>query len=494
MASDSQRDLLHPHPSSIHPSHPSHQDASVHLNLSLRISTYADEEYVNVSVLFYHEEDRSKSIGGSASSEEGETAENEAGGAIFVPDADLCSLEFPPEASDRSLHTFAAHKVDEVSGEGQEWEALVHADYKVLQSGVQNVLFQVCPSLMSLSSVALAGEISFKNPYGYLPGRFYGYLPFEGARFFAFLAFFMLYLGMVVKHRKHLLRLHYAILGVLVVATAEALSWFLAFSHMNSQGTPYCCPFPAVVISAMVFELIQKTASRALLLLICLGYGIARPSLQKGEWFSLGTLTLLYLGATILDEASEIGEAQQIGGSGGRTEKGGDGSNRMLWSFPALLCDIVFLSWIYMSLVTMMKILREQNETYKLELYTRLSSTILLFVTLFGCLTLVVLLSRIGFFVWPWTLLWAETVAWEVLNFAVLAAVCFLWRPSPTSQFLAQAKQLPTSEEGREGGGGDEEGIEFSIGSQFSITDEDEDEDEGGNGDLRVERRDARFS
>lgn len=289
----------------------------MHLNLSLRISTYADEDYVNVSVLFYHEEDRSKSISGSASSEEGEAAGNEGGGAIFVPDADLCSLEFPPEASDRSLHTFAARKVDGVGGEGQEWEALVHADYKVLQSGVQNVLFQVCPSLMSLSSVALAGEISFKNPYGYLPGRFYGYLPFEGARFFAFLAFFMLYLGMVVKHRKHLLRLHYAILGVLVVATAEALSWFLAFSHMNSQGTPYCCPFPAVVISAMVFELIQKTASRALLLLICLGYGIARPSLQKGEWFSLGTLTLLYLGATILDEASEIGEAQQIGGSGG---------------------------------------------------------------------------------------------------------------------------------------------------------------------------------
>jgi hypothetical protein len=28
----------------------------------------------------------------------------------------------------------------------------------------------------------------------------------------------------------------------------------------------------------------------------------------------------------------------------------------MWWSFPALLCDIVFLSWIYMSLVTMMKV------------------------------------------------------------------------------------------------------------------------------------------
>lgn len=94
-----------------------------------------------------------------------------------------------------------------------------------MTSGVQNVLFQVCPSLarteevsrksccccrglvllpwrfflffrlhhspapFSLTSwchaaapvlqIAIAGSISFENPYGYLPGRFYGYLPFE---------------------------------------------------------------------------------------------------------------------------------------------------------------------------------------------------------------------------------------------------------------------------------------------------------------------------
>jgi hypothetical protein len=69
----------------------------------------------------------------------------------------------------------------------------------------------------------------------------------------------------------------------------------------------------------------------------------------------------------------------------------------MWWTLPALLCDIVFLSWIYMSLVTMMKLLKEQNETYKLEMYSKLSSTIVFFVTLFGILTVIVLASRIGY-------------------------------------------------------------------------------------------------
>lgn len=51
-----------------------------------------------------------------------------------------------------------------------------------------------------------------------------------------------------------------------------------------------------------VCELFQKTFSRALLLVICLGYGIARPRLHKAEWMSLLTLSALYLGSTIMDE------------------------------------------------------------------------------------------------------------------------------------------------------------------------------------------------
>ena len=47
-------------------------------------------------------------------------------------------------------------------------------------------------------------------------------------------------------------------------------------------------------------------------------------------------------------------EATQIKNDGGSAASLAAG--RMWWSFPALLCDIVFLSWIYMSLVTMMKV------------------------------------------------------------------------------------------------------------------------------------------
>jgi len=106
-------------------------------------------------------------------------------------------------------------------------------------------------------------------------------------------------------------------------------------------------------------------------------------------------LSVLYLGASIMDEVGDDSD----GGGGGGHFYGGSSSNsassaaptnlmtlllvpppsqqpqaseiaeattikndspptdRVWWSFPALLCDIVFLSWIYMSLVTIMKVL-----------------------------------------------------------------------------------------------------------------------------------------
>lgn len=76
----------------------------------------------------------------------------------------------------------------------------------------------------------------------------------QGARFFAFLAFDIVFLYAVLKNRQDLLNLHWAILLVIIVATLEALAWFLAFDVMNSSGVPYCCPFPPVVIFAMVRE------------------------------------------------------------------------------------------------------------------------------------------------------------------------------------------------------------------------------------------------
>ena len=85
---------------------------------------------------------------------------------------------------------------------------------------------------------------------------------------------------------------------------------------------------------------------------------------------------------------------------------------------PVLLFDLIFLVWIYLALVNIMATLRACGQTHKLDMYTRLAYVIGTFVALVSLLTVVIFVSRLGAFEWPWEYRWVQTVLLEVLNFA----------------------------------------------------------------------------
>jgi len=122
----------------------------------------------------------------------------------------------------------------------------------------------------------------------------------------------------------------------------------------------------------------------------------------------------------------------------------------MWWDFPVLVFDLTFLIWIYLSLVNIMGSLRATGQTFKLTMYTKLANTMGVFVIFVSMLTLVIVLAREGTFAWPWQLYWMQTVAWEVLNLAVLVAVAFLWRPTEYSVLLSQSQQLSMNDDENE--------------------------------------------
>jgi hypothetical protein len=69
------------------------------------------------------------------------------------------------------------------------------------------------------------------------------------------------------------------------------------------------------------------------------------------------------------------------------------------------------------------------------------------FVVLFALFTVAIVSVQESNSNWLYEWVWVLTVTWEVLNFAVIAAVCTLWRPTRSSGMLSYSKQLPTSEE-----------------------------------------------
>ncbi len=85
-----------------------------------------------------------------------------------------------------------------------------------------------------------------------------------------------------------------------------------------------------------------------------------------------------------------------------------------LWySLPVQLCDLVFIMWIYVALVSILQHLRQRNETYKLELYTKLARTLAVFIVFIALLTIVELCSDWGLFTWSWRYVWVEFVPWR---------------------------------------------------------------------------------
>ena len=66
------------------------------------------------------------------------------------------------------------------------------------KAGLQYVALQVCDA-WNADGLELDGVFEFKNPYGYLPATYFGFLPFEFARSVAFLLVFLYFAAGLVK-------------------------------------------------------------------------------------------------------------------------------------------------------------------------------------------------------------------------------------------------------------------------------------------------------
>lgn len=197
----------------------------------------------------------------------------------------------------------------------------------------------MCPVSVGAYHLNASGSLDFRNPYGYLPGADYGCLPFELFRVVASIGLALVFGFAMYRHRSSVLTVHKMILGVIILATLEAGTWWAAYRYMNRTGKPYCCPYPATVVLAMTMEILRRTTSRFMLLMICLGYGITRISLEKREMTSVVVLTAAFLGSGILQLASSVASASSLG-------KYSESENyNPLLAVPALLFDMVRM-WI----------------------------------------------------------------------------------------------------------------------------------------------------
>ncbi|RHY07077.1 hypothetical protein DYB36_005124 [Aphanomyces astaci] len=209
----------------------------------------------------------------------------------------------------------------------------------------------------------IAAAISFENGYGYLPGLLWGLLPFSGLLLFGYVSVLTIFAGLYWCNRSTLLRLHTFIL--------VSLLWFITYVDLNSTGQAICCPYPPMVVASTALKVLSKLVARVLTMILCLGYGLARPHLTVPETILVTGLALCYVVSSGVLEIVHLSNQAK-----------GTAEPPLVWEVLAVATDCCFAGWIFLSLTVTRKTLRATGQTAKLRMYNWLFGVLVGFVAI----------------------------------------------------------------------------------------------------------------
>uniref|UniRef100_A0AAV1TMR7 GOST seven transmembrane domain-containing protein n=1 Tax=Peronospora matthiolae TaxID=2874970 RepID=A0AAV1TMR7_9STRA len=278
-------------------------------------------------------------------------------------------------------------------------------------------------------------EISFLNPYGYLPGLLYGLLPFNGFLSLMYGALGVYFLVLVNRHRQSVVRTHYFLLAVLLLATGESVAWFVTYSLLNHSGVPVCCPYPDSVLFSTFVKVLAGMVTRIATTLVSLGYGIVRMQISWPEVFVVSGLGVCYFIAVGALEVSHLAN-----------QSDGDVRPPAVWEALVIITNACFGGWIFLSLELTRKNLAAFGQTAKLQMYKSLNRVLIAYVV-----TSFVIMAIEGAIysgaIWlPWHFIWVVWAATRLLFFVILLVGVYLWRPTKHGLLYAQMDQLPGRE------------------------------------------------
>lgn len=116
----------------------------------------------------------------------------------------------------------------------KEAEGTFQTDQTVTQIGEQYVAVVACGVSQKIN---IAGTITFKNPYGYLSGESFGFLPMYGSVMAAYLVLLLLFIYSSVRNCDRLLHIQHCITGILCLSFVTSAVWFGMYLDLDTTGS-----------------------------------------------------------------------------------------------------------------------------------------------------------------------------------------------------------------------------------------------------------------
>ncbi|KAI1638870.1 lung seven transmembrane receptor-domain-containing protein [Biscogniauxia mediterranea] len=327
----------------------------------------------------------------------------------------------------------------------------VTIDYPIKKTGYY------CVAAWAYSGQDFMGVVEFREAYGELPATQIPKLPFYGGITILYAVVAVFWGFLYYQHRYDILPVQNYITAILVFLVVEMLMTWGFYDYLNRNGSNVGAKVLLVVVA--VLNAFRNSFSFFLLLIVCMGYGVVKPSLGKTmvyvRWLAIAHFVfgLVYAITSLLISPDTAGPFV------------------LLVVLPLAGTLTAFYVWTLNSLNFTLKDLRERKQTAKEAMYKKLWWCILISIlVIFGFFFFnsfsFASASDPDYVPFHWKSRWFVLDGWlNLVYFADVAWVAYVWRPTANNRRFAMSDEIAQDEDG---------GFEFADVGAPDDSDDDE--------------------
>ncbi|KEF53115.1 uncharacterized protein A1O9_11023 [Exophiala aquamarina CBS 119918] len=320
-------------------------------------------------------------------------------------------------------------------------EAIHLKDPKALNYPIRRTGYY-CVSTYAFSSSDYGAVVEFRNAYGELPAAQIAKLPFYGGLTIVYAVLGAFWAFLYVQNRSDILPVQNYITATLVFLIIEQLMTWGFYDYQNRHGNNALNKAFMVIVS--ILNAGRNSLSFFLLLIVCMGYGVVKPSLGRTMIYIRILAIAHFVFGVIYAVASMAVTPESVG--------------------PLILFVILplagtltaFYVWTLSSLNLTIKDLVDRRQKTKALMYKKLSwcilgSILVIFAFFFVNSFAFAGSSEANFIPEHWQTRWFVLDGWLNLVYLFdIAFVAYLWRPTANNRRFAMSDELAQDDDGFE--------------------------------------------
>ncbi|KAF8450028.1 integral membrane protein [Kalaharituber pfeilii] len=319
-------------------------------------------------------------------------------------------------------------------------------EYKIVKTGYY------CVQTLKFTADKYNAVVVFQNSYGELPGSQIAKLPFYGGLTVVYAVVGAFWAFLYVQHRVDILPVQNYITAIIIFLIVEMLITWAFYDYTNNHGGNLGSKI--LMITVAILNAGRNSFSFFLLLIVCMGYGVVKPTLGKTMTLVRGLAIAHFIFGVIYSVASLTLSPDSAG------------PIVLLVILPLAATLTAFYVWTLNSLNLTMKELQERKQNVKSLMYKRLWWVLLCSIIVIFAFFFLNSLTFAGhgsadFAPTHWKTRWFVLDGWLNLVYLVdLAIIAYIWRPTANNRRFAMSDELAQDDDGFEIasiGGSDEE-------------------------------------